>query len=1103
MFNAKQETMHKNYTLVTRSYFSIIAIVLSAYGSINAQEKIVVRGTIRDLNDNAPMAYVTVAELDKDNRIVSGSTADLNGNYALKVSDSNNSIAFSFIGYKTIKEPIGNRTLINISLASEVSYLKTIQIEAARTKTASNGFMQMDARNLTTAVATIETKDLAEIQAVSIDQALQGRMAGVDIVANTGDPGSGMAIRIRGTSSINQSSDPLIIVDGMPYDTEVSSGFNYAAADEQSYAQLINIPPADIKDISILKDAAATAVWGSRASNGVIVINTRRGITGRPSVTYTYKGSVSKQPDPIPMLSGDQYSTLIPELYMNVNGRPLPSFIKEFQYDPGDPYNYYNYSNNTNWIDAITQLGSLNDHNLSLVGGGEKASYYTSIGYFNQKGTTIGTDLTRLNARVNLDFKVSDRIKFRTDIAYTYVDNDRSYNVSGRTDDPLNPRAIAYAKMPNMSIYEYDILGNKTPNYFSPAFNIQGQYPGTYNPVALVNHARNNVAGNRVRPTFYLQYEIIPQVLSTTFDVTFDINNDKITTFLPQVATGRPSTDLVVNRAEDSDNDKFIVQTKYNLIYSPVIKNTKHTLQTVFSAMTYDEKSVGYKAVTANTPSSYLQDPSVASRTQDSGLTLGSGISQNRSVGFILSAQYGFMDKYLVNGTIRRDGNSKFGENHRFGNFPSLSVRWRMSEEGFMKNFSFLDDLSLRASYGTSGNAPRDSYTQYSQYSNFSWNYLGESSIYPKELQLDNLRWETVIQSNFGLNYSFLQGKFSGYGEIYRKRTKDLFFRDLSIPGTTGFDVVDMNVGVMDNDGWEFSLSWLPYQKNDLSVRFDFNVSQNFNLIREISEYYPKRSGNINVNGEYLALLQINNPFGSFYGYRYKGVYKDEAATIARDENGNTVVDANETPIYMRFNYPVADYVFQPGDARYEDVNHDGNINYQDIVYLGNANPRFTGGFGPSITYKQLRLNVFFYFREGYDIINQTKINTEKMYNFDNQSTSVLRRWRKPGDETDIPRALFQYGYNWLGSDRFVEDGSFIRIKYITLRYDFKPEQMSRFHATQLGVYATLENLFTLTNYSGQDPEVSYKSGDPFSIGRDNAMTPPLRTFTLGLTVRF
>jgi TonB-linked SusC/RagA family outer membrane protein len=741
---------------------------------------------------------------------------------------------------------------------------------------------------------------------------------------------------------------------------------------------------------------------------------------------------------------------------------------------------------------------------VSLQGGGEKASYFASLGYNKTVGTTIGTDFDRLNARINLDFNVSDRIRFRSDVSFTHVDNDQVYNVSGKDNDPQNPRATAYKKMPNMAVFEYDEYGNQSPNYFSPFFNVQGSYPDTYNPVALLQNGKSNNIGDRIRPVFNIQYEIMPSVLLSTFDVAFDINNSKTTRFLPQVATGRPATDSFVNRSDDSDVDEFIVQTKFNLVYTPKIKNEDHTVQAIASFLTYDNRSVSYRAVTSNSASSYFQDPSIPSRTQNADLPFGAGIAQNRSIGALINVQYSFLDRYILNAGIRRDGSSKFGAGHRFGNFPTASLRWRVSGEPFMSRFSdVLSDLSFRASVGSSGNAPRKSYLHYSRYNSLPWNYLGMAGIYPGNLELRDLRWETVEQFNLGLNLDLMQGKYIVNFDVYRKRTKDLFREDLPLPAVSGFPDVDMNIGVLDNNGWELNVSYNAITRQDFNLRFDFNMARNFNMIRKISDLYPRTSGNITQNGEYLTILQVNNPFGSFYGFRYKGVYTDEDATIARDKDGNVILDANETPVYMRFNYPVADYVFQPGDARYEDINHDGNIDELDVVYLGNANPKYTGGFGPSLTYKNFRFNLFFNFRLDYDIINSARMNTENMYTYNNQSTAVLQRWRKPGDETDVPRALIQYGYNWLGSDRFVEDGSFVRLKYITLRYDFDSDAIRKIRASALGLYVTLENVFTFTKYTGQDPEVTYRSGDAFSLGYDNALTPPLRSITVGLAARF
>jgi TonB-linked SusC/RagA family outer membrane protein len=738
----------------------------------------------------------------------------------------------------------------------------------------------VEERNLTSAVSRIDARELEEVQATSIDQAIQGRLAGVDIVANSGDPGAGMSIRIRGTSSINQSSDPLIVVDGMPYDIAVPEDFNFSTADEQGYAQLLSIAPSDIKDITVLKDAASTAMWGSRASNGVLVINTKRGAKGKPTLNYTFKGVGMKQPDAIPMLNGDQYSMLIPEAYMNRLGVPLNTqSVKEFQYDPSDPYYYHNYSQNTDWIEQITQIGYQQDHNISLQGGGDKATYFGSLGYNNTTGTTVGTDLSRINARINLNYTVSDRIRFRTDLSYTHSTNHANYL---RTKDDPSIRSIAYIKMPNMSVYEYDELGNQSPNYFSPLTNVQGSYPGTYNPLAMAREGKSLATSDRVRPTFNLNYDLIKGKLLTTFDVAFDINNNKTNRFLPQTATGLPIADDDVNRADDNDTDIFNVDTKTNLIYTPTLGD-KHSLQVVGSFQTNDYRSVYYGATTANTASSYFQDPSIPSRIQDASLGIGSGTGQSRRIGLLVNAQYSLLDRYILNVGLRRDGNSKFSENYRYGNFPALGARWRVSGERFMEKFSnFLTDLSLRYSYGASGNPPKGSYAHFAQYGNFGWNYLGLSGLYPLDMELKNLKWETVIQSNFGANLSLFDGRLELDAEVYKKKTKDMFYPGLQISSVSGFDNVDMNVGIMDNDGWELTLNTTPYKTKDLTVRFDFNVARNINVIREISEFYPRERGNINANGQYKIFMQENNPFGSFYGFRYKGVYPDAEASGKR-----------------------------------------------------------------------------------------------------------------------------------------------------------------------------------------------------------------------------
>ncbi|MFD2162120.1 SusC/RagA family TonB-linked outer membrane protein [Paradesertivirga mongoliensis] len=1077
----------------------VISATIACYSTVVAQnaQRLTVRGKVIDSKDKEPVIGASVVELDKDKRIIRGVTTDIDGNFALLVSSSESVLQVSFIGYKTQSLPINGRAVINVSLVSTINQLEDVVITGQRTINNGSG-LNIDARNSTVATSTVSTKDLEELSAASIDQALQGRMPGVDFGASSGDPGAGMSIRIRGTASINGSADPLIVMDGMPYETQIPDDFNFGTADEQGYAQLLNIAPSDIKDITVLKDAASTAIWGARAANGVLVINTKRGIVSKPSLNYNFRGTMSNQPEPIPLLSGDQYSNLIPEAVNNMGRLPINiGAYPEFLYDPLIPDQFYNYSNNTDWVDAITRTGHTQDHNVSMQGGGEKARYYASIGYLNSTGTTIGTDLSRITTKINLDYNVSNRIRFRSDFTYTHVNNTLNYTGAIRN--------VAYNKMPNMAIREYDEFGNQTPNYLSPVSNIQGQYPSTFNPLAMAQEASSRLFGERITPKFQLQYDILPDnLLISTFDLQFDINNSKTKRFLPQVATGRPSTETSVNRADDNDGDAFAVNTKLNLIFTPKL-GEKHSLQTLLSLQTEDNQSNSQSITVSNTASSYLQDPSNPARVNASGLRLESGFGQQRTLGVVLSNQYSLLDRYIINVGARLDGNSRFGANNRYGIFPSVSTRWRISGEPFMDGVEWIDDLSIRASYGASGQQPRYNYSFYNTYVPSNATYLGKSGVLPGSIGLDNLVWQTNVGRNLGFNFWTFKNRLKLDVEVYNNRIKDLFFDNLTIPSYTGYNRISANVGVMVNKGFEVGLNTVPYRSKNWLVGFDFNIAQNLNIIETVSEYYPRTDGRLINNGVYRSYLQEGNPFGSFYGFRYKGVYTDADETRARDAEGNVIEGPNGQEVYMRYNYPNVDYVFQPGDAMYEDINKDGNINEDDLVYLGNGNPKVTGGFGPSVTFKgNIKLQAFFSFKSGFELINRTLMTTTNMYAYENQSTVVLRRWRNPGDITDVPRALYRSGYNWLGSDRYVSDASFVRLKSVTARYDFNKAILSKLKVSRAGIYITAENLVTWTKYKGVDPDVSSRGlNNPFSYVQDDSMTPPSRNFVMGLSVGF
>jgi TonB-linked SusC/RagA family outer membrane protein len=1094
--------MNKIFRLVSSSFVFFFLIG----GSVSAQDKALIRGKVINKTDGKEaLVGVSVVETDKDNRIISGTQTDLNGNYSIPVRNvAGQKLVFSSIGFKPATIYIGTRAVINVLLEEETSELEEVVIRAQRK--IGVGSFNVDERDITSAYSRLDTKDIDALPVTSIDQALQGRMSGVDIVANSGNPGAGMSIRIRGTTSINGNADPLIVVNGIPYDTNISDDFDFATADEESYSQLLNISPSDIQEIVVLKDAASTAQYGSRGANGVLLIRTKRGTMGKPRLTYNMKSTVTTPRDAIPTLNGDQYATLILESAMNA-GTPLDlTRYPEFAKDPSLPYYFYNYGQNTDWVKAVQKNAFKHEHNFSLSGGGDKALYRVSAGYLNEKGNLINTGYQRFTTTLSLNYNISDNLRVVTDISYTHGDRYAPFTsgILGTT----------YTKMPNQSIYEYTEDGVRTPVYFSPSETPQGNYNSgsIYNPVAMANESSSKTLEDRVRPVFTLQYRIVPSILEYQGTVAFDIVSNKSKGFLPQSATGRPWTENVVNRTQESDRESFVVQIQNTLTFSPKLTD-QIKFQAVGKLNTTDKKSEAFSSTTSNTASVHLTDQSNPSRL----ISPNSGLSQERQLQATAITEWKFWDKYIINGILTTDGNSQFGPGYRYGLFPSASARWRVSGEPFVKDLKFLNDLSLRATYGFSGQTPGKNYLHFNQYKSYDYTYQDELGINPSSgMELKNLRWEKTEELNLGLNFIAFNNRLNMDFDWYRKTTNDLMFNGVGIPNISGINSITMNVGTLDNIGWELSVFTTPFRNKTWEIDFRFNLSRTQNMVRKLSENIPLSIIPTAENGKYMARIQEGNPLGSFYGYRYAGVYLNKDETIARDASGDKIYTykrGEKVPVQMKFWYPSNGYVFEEGDAKYVDINHDGNIDYMDIVYLGNANPLLLGGFGPAVKYKRLTVEAYFYFRYGFDIVNQTKMDMEKMYDFNNQSTATLRRWREPYDNPAeapgdlLPRALYKKGYNWLGSDRFVEDGSFIKFKSLTVRYGFNREWLKKISLSDMSLNFTVYNLYTWTKYTGMNPEVNIRnvasSAGIYQIGYDSSKSPSNMEFMLGLNVAF
>lgn len=1075
-------------------------------GVASAQEAgSIIRGVIQD--DLGPLSNANVLEVDDANRAVSHTVADVNGNFSLRVvNPKNNKLRVSYIGFRTVTLPIDRMNFKIVMVESTV-----IQDIVVTAKAMSEGSgLIVPTREISGAMQKIDAAEFEGLGITTIDEALQGRIAGLDIVFNSGNLGSGTSMRMRGAASINGTSEPLIVVDGNVWESDQADDFDFNSANDEKFAQLLNINPEDIQSITVLKDAASTAIWGSQGANGVIEIRTKRGAVGPTRVTYSYRFSGTYQPEGMKMMNGDQYTMLLKESYFNPTLNDAASNIPELNYNPSFS-EYEMYNNNTDWVAAVKQFGMRHNHNLALSGGGQKARFRISAGYDKEFGTIIGQELDRFSTRVALDYTVSDRIEIKTNFNMTYTDNDKNYS------DLLGK---AYQRMPNLSIYEEDANGNSTGEYYhmlstaSSAFN--NNQKGIVNPVALAYQASSNSSTINISPEFVLRYDLLGMdshetQLNYEGTVNFQVFNDYGETFYPASLVTAGWSNENVNYKTNSANKSQSVTTRHTLTFLPQFDNIDHS----FSMLVRGQMTDG---TSNNLNYSKAGLPNVESNVNPGTIRgFGTGVNQWRSMYFTGSMHYAYKSKYILDFTSRLDATTKFGPNQRWGFFPAVSLRWNISDEAFMEGISWVNMLSIRPSWGLVGNQPGSEYLYFSRYSSGP-TYNGEPSVYPSNIRLNNLKWEEVEKYNIGFDYGLFGDRLFGDVNLYQNVTTDLLMSGQGIPTSSGYPSLSyLNGGSMQNRGWELNIqSNKVVSAGDFSADVNFTFANNRNEILSMDETILNGMNNeFNYsNGQYLSRIQLNTALGSIYGFRYKGVYQytdystEEVvgvsgpnAPVVHNADGEVVLMDNgeAKPMYFAYGTTSA-YEFQGGDAKYEDINNDGNINELDIVYLGSSLPKITGGFGFRLRYGRFSINNQFNFRVGNKVVNRARMNAENMYSNNNQSMAVCWRWRVEGDETPIPRALYNYGYNWLGSDRFVEDGSFLRLNYSQFSYSVDPKVIKAYGLSQLSISVSASNLFLLTRYSGVDPEVGYGS---YGIATDNAQTPRSKSFTASLTASF
>ena len=1076
-------------------FFVLTALCMLLSESLYGQGARIIKGTVTDKSDGEPLIAANVMIVNANGRMLKGMVTDLDGNFTIEVPEANAILRVSYIGYKPIDTPVGSQSAFKVALEPESTALEEVSVTGERVIKVDDGYSQIEKRNLATATTSVKLAEVAKSSATSVAEMMQGRAAGVQITATSGEPGAAFTIRIRGNSSINASNDPLVVIDNVPTELSVK-GVNLTDL-MSANSPLANLNPEDIESIDILKDAASTAIYGSRGANGVVVITTKRGKKNETSISYGAKLSLQMSPKEVPILSGDDQKILILEGEQNrgvVGVNPggsgnVSQYLGALRDDPNrDDYYYYN--NNTDWVSKVQQTGYTLVNDFSLRGGGNTTRYNFSVSHTDQTGTTKGGGLERLTGLFNLDYQISNKLSFKSSINYTRTTQIQDGNVSGSSGSPL---AMARAYPAFLPVYQKDEFGNDLPDYYIPEPEKQNFLfaRNMYNPVAWTNLTRRESSSENFRSVIQVIYDVLPGFRLTS-RVSVAFNNGDDHQFVPASATNRLWNDQMINRTQYNNNNSQEIQQENVISYSKTFNEIHVLTLTGISKLSWTR---GYSmAQTAtNTANSNMENTGTTNRW----LALSANEDKDAGVTFIGQLHYMLLDRYIFQASANTEGSSRFGASNRWATFPTFAFAWRVSGEPFMEKLPFVDELKLRYSLGRAGNAPGAKYLHFNTYSAGSV-YLDQVGVNSNNIQLNTLKWETSTTNNLGVDAALFNNRWSFTAEVYERKTEDLLLnRDL--PGTSGFGSYLTNFGTLRNRGIEFETNVRILEKA-LRWSVNFNIASNQNKIT----YLPEDRGYVgkSVSG-YQAQIRQGDPIGSFYGYKFVGVYATDEDAVARDVNGNKVFDLDGRPKRMQ----MGGRNLQGGDAQYEDLNYDAQINNQDITIIGDSNPEFFGGLGSNFAYKSWSLNFFWQYNVGNDVLNISRKGLEAMGGGananNNQAQSVMRRWRKQGDITDIPRVTFNSNSNNAGSDRFVEDGSYIRMKSITLNYDVPSAFCKKVGVRSAKMYVTGYNLMTFTDYTGQDPEISLGGTDPWAVGMDQDRTAVPKSFTFGLSITF
>ena len=1038
----------------------LMALLMS--GHMMAQQTIVT-GVITDANDGSPLIGANVLVKGAG----TGSIANVDGKYSVNVPNGKNVLVFSCVGYKeqeiTLKP---GQKVLNVTMKEDTELLDEVVVI---------GYGSMKKSDLTGSVTSIKSEDLMKTNPISINQGLQGRIAGVQVNQNDGAPGAGVSIQIRGANSFSTSTEPLYIVDGIPF---TSSGMPGTGKDGmmQTANPLSTINPSDIESIEILKDASATAIYGSRGANGVVLITTKRGAKGKDNISFSANFGISKVVKKLDMLDGYAYAMYRNEAaqmfneYENANEAiPYPGTSKvdpstgESVYSPG-PEDYRNGTYpSVNWQDEVFETAFSQEYNLSVNGSNDKGYYAISGNILDQSGIIHNSGYKRYSFRANLARKVHEWIEIGTNMSFT-----NSLNKLAKTNsvsDGIIRGALFYPATAPLD----DETNNAQLNWFSS------------NPYVYTRAAKDELTTNSFFSSSFV--EITPyKDLKVRQNVGFSYNiNERDVYYNRETVEGKDPTNGYASKADNwAKNLVLETMATYNKTF-----NRNHSLNVV-AAFSYERGDYGNKAMVATGfPQDLTEDFDMSAAVNPQKPTSGRGMTS--LVSFLGRANYNLMNKYLFTASFRRDGSSKFAPGNKWSNFASGAIAWRASEEQFIKDLNVFSNLKFRASYGQTGNQAIGAYAtrDYLTVANYPINGAlasGFANLTWRGPANPDLKWETTSQYNVGVDMGFFQNRINLTIDLYYKKTSDLL-QNIQIPQSTGFSNMTTNFGNVTNKGLEITGKFYAITGKNLNWDFDANISFNRNKISGLpgDQFAQGWSKADNV------FLQRNGmPIGTIYGFVEDGFY-DNIAELRAD------------PFYAKESEAVCKAMV--GEVKYKDFDGVAGITNADRQVIGDTNPDFTFGMTHNFTYKNFSLSFFLQGCVGGDIFNANLLEVT-MSGIGNIPQNIYEsRWTPENRENaKWPKAYAVYGRTMKLSDRYVEDGSYLRMKNINLGYKF----ISPFKGIEsINLFASVSNVFTISGYSWYDPDVNSFGSDASRRGVDLFSYPSSRTFSFGLQCTF